>query len=187
VHKQWEPVHVTLRGRWGLPSFPSELLSAAFADVIRRTNARYDDFRVTEFSVQDDHVHALVEVDDHEVLSRGMRSLMIRAALRFNRVLGRERGRLWGDRYHRRDLKTPRQVRTALVHVLAKYKKHHRVTDGRPRIDPCSSAVWFERWVAHRKLPDEPSPVVPARTRLLSSLWQKHGLIHPGEYLKLPG
>jgi len=120
-------MHITFRGRRGLPSFRSELLSAAFADVIRRTNARYDDFRVTEFSVQHDHVHALVEADDHAALSRGMRSLMIRAALRFNRVLGRERGKLWGDRYHRRDLKTPRQVRNALVYVLANDKKHHRM------------------------------------------------------------
>jgi len=186
VHKHWEPVHVTLRGRKGLPSFRSELLHAAFVQTIRATNARYEDFRIVEYSVQDDHVHALVEASGHEALSRGMRSLMIRAALRFNRALGRERGKLWGDRYHRRDLKTPRQVRNALVYVLANYKKHFRVELGQPRIDPCSSAAWFEGWTAYRKPPAEPPPIERAQTRLLASLWRKHGLIDPREHPKLP-
>jgi len=149
VHKRWEPVHVTLRGLKGLPSFRSQRLYAAFVQTVRLTNARYEDFLIVD-------------------------------------AFGRERGKLWGDRYHRRDLKTPRQVRNALVYVLANYKKHFRITHGRPQLDPCSSAAWFEGWVTHLKPPDIPPPVAAARTLLLRSLWQKHGLIHPGEYPKLP-
>jgi len=48
----------------------SELLHAAFVQTIRATNARYEDFRVVDYSVQDDRVHALVEADDHAALTR---------------------------------------------------------------------------------------------------------------------
>jgi putative transposase len=59
-----------------------------------------------------------------------MKSFSVRA----NRhaTLGRGRGRVWGDRYHRRDLTNARQVRNALVYCLASYKKHQRVTSGAP-------------------------------------------------------
>jgi hypothetical protein len=38
-------------------------------------------------------------------------------------VLGRG-GAVWGDRFHARDLKTPREVRHALVYVLNNHRKH---------------------------------------------------------------
>jgi hypothetical protein len=53
VHKYWNPLHVTMRARRGLPSFRAETLYAAFERAVQRT--RRDDFRVVEFSVQDDH------------------------------------------------------------------------------------------------------------------------------------
>ncbi|MBX3192956.1 MAG: hypothetical protein KF819_38580 [Labilithrix sp.] len=86
-----------------------------------------------------------------------------------------------GDRYHRRDLTSPKQVRIGLVYVLANHKKHYRATSGAPRIDPFSTAPWFEGWVHVRKPPDEPKPGKEAGTHLLRSLWKRHGLIHPGE------
>jgi hypothetical protein len=46
-----------------------------------------------------------------------------------NRVLRRS-GRVWGDRYHRRDLATPHEVRHALVYVLDNVKKHQPADDG---------------------------------------------------------
>jgi REP element-mobilizing transposase RayT len=165
----------------GLPAFRSQRIHAAFEHAVRDTNEKLEDFGIVEFSIQDDHVHAIVEAQDKESFTRGMRSFVVRAVRRVNAALGRARGRLWGDRYHRRDLTSPKQVRRALVYVLANYKKHYRVTNGMPRIDPYSSAPWFEGWVAHRKPPDEPRPVNLARTYLLRSGWKRHGLIHPGE------
>src|SRR5215218_3379099 len=91
-----------------------------------------------------------------------------------------------GDRYHRRDLKSARQVRNALVYCLSNYKKHQHVTSGAPRIDPCSSARWFEGWTAIRQHDDGARPSAVARTVLLKSAWQKHGLIHPGERPRSP-
>ena len=184
VHKYWNPLHVTMRALRGLPSFRAQTLFPAFERAVRRT--RRDDFRVVEFSVQDDHVHLIVEADDSDALARGMKSFSVRANRLFNAALGRGRGRVWGDRYHRRDLTSARQVRNAIVYCLANYKKHHAVKSGMPRIDPCSSARWFQGWTAIRQHDDGPRPTEQARTVLLAAAWQKHGYIHPGEAPRTP-
>jgi REP element-mobilizing transposase RayT len=185
VHKYWNPLHVTMRAVTGLPSFRAQTLFDAFDQAVRRT--RRDDFRVVEFSVQDNHLHLIVEADDSDALARGMKSFSVRANRLFNAALGRGRGRVWGDRYHRRDLTSPRQVRNALVYCIQNYKKHQRVTSGAPRIDLCSSARWFEGWTAIRQHDDGPRPTEKARTVLLKQAWwKKHGFIHPGERPRTP-
>ena len=172
-------MHVTLRARGGLPSFRRELLYRAFERTFRRT--RRPDFRIIEFSVQDNHVHLIVDADDNDALARGMKSFSVRANRLFNAALGRGRGRVWGDRYHRRDLTDARQVRNALVYCLNNYKKHFGVARGVLRIDPCSSARWFAGWSLPRAARDGPRPTESPETILLKRAWQKHGLIHPGE------
>ena len=184
VHKYWNPLHVTMRAVRGLPSFRRETLYDAFERAVRRT--RRLDFRVVEFSVQDDHLHLIVEADDNDALARGMKSFSVRANRLFNAAAGRGRGPLWAHRYHRRDLTSARQVRNALVYCLGNYKKHQRVTSGMPRIDPCSSARWFQGWTAIRQHDDGLRPSAEARTVLLQRAWQKYGLIHPGERPRAP-
>src|SRR5688572_22055653 len=155
-HGHSVPLHITMRAAFGLPSFRAQTLYRAFERAVRRT--RRDDFRVVEFSVQDDHLHLIVEADDNDALARGMKSFSVRANRLFNAALGRGRGRVWADRYHRRDLTSAGQVRNALVYCLANYKKHQRVPSGAPRIDPCSSARWFQGWTAIRQHVDGPRP-----------------------------
>ena len=173
-----------MRAISGLPSFREQILYRAIERAVR--NTRRVDFRIVEFSVQNDHLHLIVEADDNEALARGMKSFSLRANRLYNSVLGRMRGRVWGDRYHRRDLESARQVRNALVYCLANYKKHYGVTSGAPRIDLCSSARWFDGWIAIREHDDGPRPTEPPRTVLLRSTWKRHGLIHPGERPLLP-
>ena len=185
VHKYWNPLHVTMRARRGLPSFRAERLYAAFESAVRRT--RREDFRIVEFSVQDDHLHLIVEAEDREALARGMKSFSVRANRLFNAAHGRGRGPVWADRYHRRDLTSARQVRNALVYCIQNYKKHQGLTSGAPRIDLCSSARWFTGWTAIREHDDGERPTEEARTVLLRRAWKKHGLIHPGERPRAPG
>ncbi len=184
VHKWWNPLHVTMRAKRGLPSFRAQTLYEAFERAVRRT--RRDDFRVVEFSVQDDHLHLIVEADDNDALARGMKSFSVRANRLFNAASKRGRGQVWADRYHRRDLTNASQVRNALVYCLQNYKKHQRITSGAMRIDPCSSARWFDGWTAIRQHDDGPRPTPVARTVLLKTAWQKHGFIHPGERPRSP-
>src|SRR3954468_12530250 len=164
THKYWNPLHVTMRALRGLPSFRAQTLYSAFERAVRRT--RREDFRIVEFSVQDDHLHLIVEADDSDALARGMKSFSVRANRLFNAASGRRRGRVWGDRYHRRDLTSARQVRNALVYCLQNYRKHEGIKSGMPRIDLCSSARWFTGWTAIRQHDDGARPTEEARTVL---------------------
>jgi putative transposase len=115
------PVHVTMRFVRGLPNLRSQVTLAAFKRSLRI--ASKDDVRVTTFSLQRDHAHLIVEAPDKGRLARAMRGLASGFARKLNTIL-RRRGRVVADRYHRHDLKTPREVRHALVYVKQNAKKH---------------------------------------------------------------
>jgi REP element-mobilizing transposase RayT len=134
------PVHVTLRARAGLPSPRGEPVFAVISRAFRA--ASRNSFRLLQFSVQSDHLHLLVEVDEPTRLARGVQGLAIRVARAVNRVL-RRRGRVWDGRYHAHVLRSPRQVRNAFVYVLQNFRKHCRHSAG---LDPRSSAAWFPGW-----------------------------------------
>jgi len=147
-------------------------------------------FRLLHFSVQHDHLHLVVEASDKRALSSGVRSIAIRVARYVNDLLSR-RGPLWADRWHGHALRTPREVRNALVYVLANFRKHTR----RPRasgIDPFSSGRWFDGWrpwkpssgvappfaEARRWSDAEASrPVSTPRTWLARVGWRRRGLV----------
>ena len=148
-------------------------------------------FGVLQFSVQADHVHMIVEARDRPSLSRGMTGLSVRLARALNHALDR-RGRVWGERYHSRALRTPREVRNALIYVLMNRRKH---TGGAtpPLVrgfDVCSSAWWFEGWVhppsSGPPLPVDVPPVMPAQTWLAATGWKFYGLIRTDESPNLP-
>jgi putative transposase len=177
-HPWYHPVHVTLRRAKGLPGLRSELLYNELREAVRQT--RRDDFRIVEYSVQRDHVHMLVEADDAAALAAGMKSFAVRAARRLNSRALRRHGSVWADRYHRRDLGSPRDVRDAIVYVMNNHLEHHEFEDG--LVDPYSSAPWFNAWMHKPDPPEEPFPVEPARTWLLRRGWHDgiHSL-HRGE------
>lgn len=136
-------------------------------------NASRHGFRVVQFTVQENHLHLIIEADDATTFTSGVRGLAIRVARAVNRALGR-RGAVWGDRYHARALASPRAVRHALVYVLMNRRKHR---PGSAAVDPCSSGAWFSGW--RQRIPPIPSPnpVVPARTWLACVGWRRYGLI----------
>jgi hypothetical protein len=113
-----------------------------------------DRFRVIHFSIQQDHGHFIVEGDEARRARGGVHGLAIRLALAVNRVLGRK-GKVVGDRYHARPLRTPRQMRTSMVYVLLNFRKHLRAP---ACIDPRSSGQHFSGWQAAPVAQD----VVPA-------------------------
>ena len=167
--------------------FPTVCL--AIAGATRREPGR---FRVLHFSVQWDHLHMLVEASDKRALSAGLRSVAIRIARYVNELVSR-RGRLWADRWHGRELTSPRQVRNALVYVLANFRKHAR---GRLRagVDAFSSAARFDGFrgfdagdVLPRAGPAFHGAfgafvvVSESRTWLGGAGWRRHGLIRVDE------
>jgi REP element-mobilizing transposase RayT len=136
--------------------------------------------RVVHYSVQQNHVHLIVEADGKRSLTEGMRGLSIRFARGINRVLDR-RGRVIGERYHARPLTRPRMVRNALRYVLLNWR-HHGAREN--AWDPCSSAVLFTGWIwAPRDLPcapevDEIADTIASPTRWLLRIgWRRYGPI----------
>jgi putative transposase len=171
-HRRYAPAHVTLRAA----TLPASLRAPGVFPVVSAAlgRASREEFRVVAFSVQHDHVHMIVEADDGSAFVRGIQGLAIRVAKAVNRVLGRH-GAVWADRFHARDLTTPRAVRHALVYVLHNWKKH-RLHRGQ-RVDPCSSARWFSGW-KNLRIPEALSaPVVTARTWLARWGWRRYGLM----------
>ena len=172
-HAAWVPVHVTLRRAGEVPDLRLPTMLDEVVNCIRLSQR--EDFRIAHYSVQSDHAHLIVEADHEGALTSGIRGFTIRVARRLNSRVLRRRGQVWADRFHRHDLRTPTEVRNALVYVLANGTKHGYVERG--ALDPCSSARWFEGWVTPLPPPPSPSPVAPPRTWLLREGWLK---VHPG-------
>ena len=174
-HDRHCPAHLTLRASSAVPSLRTGHLLVATRSALAAASAPR--FRVLHFSVQADHMHLLVEADGPTEFERGVRGLAIRVAKAVNRVLGRH-GRVWADRYHARLLRTPREVRNALVYVLNNFRKHFRAARG---LDPCSSARWFNGWRTAPGRVVEASPVARASTWLARIGWRRGGLIEVDE------
>jgi REP element-mobilizing transposase RayT len=180
------PVHVTMRCHDDLPVLRDEGTCSALVRSIRAVLGR-GRFRVVHYSVQPNHIHLICEANDEACLTQGVAGLTIRLARAFNRVHGRKGG-LWASRYHARILRTPREVRRAIVYVLGNWRHHGGQYAPRQMVDPCSSARWFTGFaqgsaVAPRKLaPRELAPpTADAETWLLSLGWRCHGLISVDE------
>lgn len=189
------PVHVTLRALKGVPRLRAQSVMMIVYEEIARASAK--GFRLVDFSVQEDHLHVLAEADDASSLSRGMQRLGSRIARRVNLLVGRH-GRLWRERYHRRDLATPKQFRNALVYVLMNFRKHappgERTLRGQV-IDGHASGMWLDGWKDERlreRLREKraragPRPTALPRTWIARVGWKRHGLIDPRESPRSPG
>ena len=167
-HDARHPVLVTMRAdRRLLQSLRSEKVFRAVRRALALSSR--SNFRVIHFSVQTDHLHLVVEADAQEQLSRGLQGLAGRCAKAINRASAR-RGRVWSDRYHARALRTPREVRAAIVYVLQNFRKHLRAP---ATVDPRSSGRWFDGWAHAIDPTSEPSPVRVPHTWLASVGWRR--------------
>jgi hypothetical protein len=75
------------------------------------------------FSVQGNHIHLLCEAGERVTLSRAIQGLSIRIAKGLNAMM-KQSGRVLGDRYHARLLRTPTEVARALGYVRDNHVKH---------------------------------------------------------------
>jgi len=169
-----------------LPSLKREIPHAVIRAALDAVRKRADDdeapFQVVHYSIQVDHVHLIVEATNKKTLSRGVQGLVIRIARQLNKKLARG-GKVWNERYHRHDLKTPTEVRNALRYVLLNVRKHSLVF-GPAHADPWSSGATFDGWdeeVLLIPLETEPWRRVRPRTWLLRTGWKRYGPISPFE------
>src|SRR3569832_476096 len=185
------PQHVTLRADADVGWLRRLDIYAAFRRVLRTVLPRVNEFRVVHLSIQNTHIHLLVETNDKHSLANGMRAFQISAAKAINAVYSsrrrlneRRRGRVFADRYYTEDIGSVRQVRNTLSYVLNNWRRRrggagaYSLFEG--RLDPYASGLAFPGWrevipVEHRTLPRdyEPLEVSAPRTWLLGVGWTR--------------
>jgi REP element-mobilizing transposase RayT len=172
-----------IKVRAGVPSLRSRRFVREMETSLRRGCER-GRFRVAHYSIQRNHVHAIVEATSAGDLANGMKSLCARLARAAHRAFG-IRGRILADRFHRHVLRTPREVRNALAYVLLNARRHAaqagRWIDRVGCIDAASSGRWFAGWKEARSRERDAPTVAPPRTWLLAKGWRRAGLIDLAE------
>ncbi|CAN5810752.1 hypothetical protein BH11MYX2_BH11MYX2_12230 [soil metagenome] len=188
-----QPVHVSFQ----VVKRVGELRKMDLYGALRKatlTTAKRQDMRIVHVSIQNSHVHLLVEADGRTALSRGVQGFKISAAKWINRALWERggckgklsKGRVFDDRYYSEVIETPRQARNALAYVLNNWRRHRedRGQNAYARIDKFSTAIRFDGWKEHANgvrwsVPADYEELVvwEPRTWLLTTGWRRHGLI----------
>ncbi|CAN5782194.1 hypothetical protein BH11MYX2_BH11MYX2_13260 [soil metagenome] len=188
-----QPLHISLKLLDVVGSLREMDIYAALQKALTTTGKRTD-MRIVHMSIQDTHVHLLVEADGKTALSRGMQGFKISAAKWINRALWerngcrgkRRKGAVFADRYYCEVIETPRQARNALAYVLNNWRRHRldRGEDEYKLVDRFSTGVRFDGWkerAGHGRFASPPGYVElnvwEPRTWLLRVGWRRHGLI----------
>jgi len=165
----------------------------ARAAVIRRAfvaGCKRDGFRIIDWSIQNDHLHLVVEARDKKSLARGMQGFCVRVARGLNALLDRT-GSVFAERYSARELKSPREARNCRAYVMNNARRHDAQRgleweeDEEDMVDPYSSWAWFDGWrdcprqllEEARAGPEAERPVAKATSWLLREGWRRHGLV----------
>ncbi len=120
------PVHVTLRMQRGVWNLRSQRGFRRVAAALERERD-LGRLRIVAFSVQGNHLHLVVEADSTADLSRRMKGFGSRLCKSLNRMMDGRRGKVLAERYHAVPLRSPTQVKNALLYVLDNHTRHaHR-------------------------------------------------------------
>ncbi len=194
------PQHITLRVSAAVGWLRRLDMYAAIRGAMRTVLDRAAEFRIVHMTLQNTHLHLIVEAANQQALANGLRAFQISAAKRINAAYSRRRrverrGRVFTDRYHAEDLGSVRQVRNALAYVINNWRRHRddagvfTLLDG--KLDPYASGLAYAGWreaVAARahELPKdyEPPPVSEPRTWLINMGWKR---AKPISMLEVPG
>jgi REP-associated tyrosine transposase len=193
------PLHVTLRVVDAIGKLRRRDAYHAIRRAMQATLARTD-FRIVHISLEDDHIHLIVEADTERALAKGMQAFEISAAIRLNVAFskrGRRRyGQVFADRYHPVVITSPTQARHAIAYVLNNWRRHRQDNGMESRlwtVDYFSSGPSFRGWKECDASPMpfdmpptyEPLPVATPQTWLLGAGWRKTG--RPISLREVPG
>ncbi len=178
------PLMITMKICKGLPSLRCKQAHDLWRDILRVIRRERKDFRIIHYALMGNHIHMLVEGDSAEAVSKGMISLQVRFARRWNKMLGRK-GKVFADRYHHLLIDSPHAARRAIAYVLNNARKHGiRLVNG--LFDPYSSAPLFHGWKLLDGFKEEINDVKlqdvvsEPRSSLLVTDWHMAGgLIYP--------
>jgi putative transposase len=185
VFSTWRAFHITLRVGPDIGRLRSRETYHAIRKAMHTTWAR-DDFRIVQISLEQDHIHVLVEAAHSKALDRGMRGFLISAARRLNVAVSRDEGRrarlvrcgartrviaarrpgqratAFVGRYHIVPITSPWQARNVLRYVLNNFRKHDAFESipgyGPWVVDYYSSGPSFTGWFEYSTSP-QPFPI----------------------------
>ena len=159
--------HVIWRLKEGMPEMRKpkvlRVLEGAF-----RAGKRKGEFRLIAYSIQDTHLHMIVEGRKIEEVSRGMQGLGVRITKALNKLWERSgQGSVFRERFKLVALRDYKQITAALNYVLNNALKHRsKWPDGRP--DRYSSAPWYRRTYQKFRRPLRSSPVEESQFLVVS-------------------
>ncbi|MGZ3723482.1 MAG: transposase [Bdellovibrionales bacterium] len=137
-----KPLHITMKIKERVANLRNRQTLHHFRDAVQ--SAKPFGLHVIHYSLQNDHVHLIVEAKDNDCLGRGMKSLTCRFAKSVRRLIGGS-GAVFKGRFHVHVLRTPTEMKRALEYVLLNTAKHMKVIE---HIDEYSSGVAFREWKA---------------------------------------
>ncbi|MFT3697858.1 MAG: transposase [Kofleriaceae bacterium] len=200
------PLHVVLRTVSELGSFRNRTVLAAIRAATFMATRYEETFRIVEYSIQDNHIHLLVEAQDQKTLAAGMKAFESSCSKRVNAYVSkargyarRRRGSVFRDRYFATELATPKQLRNTLAYILNNWRKHQADRTTQWQVDLYSSALTFAGWSERNgaalaedarvkaALPKGYDSLITSapRTYLIRVLWKRH---HPLiSFFEVPG
>ena len=183
------PVHVILRVLHDVGAMRKRHIYEAMRRATFKVLGRAD-FRICHVSIQNTHVHLLVEATNEMRLARGMQAFQISAARRINLAVSRRTGekrsgRVFSDRYRTKVIDNPRQARHTLSYVLNNWRKHgedRRSVARNWKVDPFSTAMAFYGWKEQPPYWSTPETfqrlgVMCPETWLLYAAWERYAPI----------
>lgn len=177
------PLHLTLKLQKDLVNLRCGDVAVAFRMAAKR--AKEFGLSLLHYSIQDNHLHLIIEVKNNDHLTRGMRSFGSSFGKAVRKIVG-GRGPVFDGRFHIHILDNPTLVRNALAYVLQNYSKHSKLLK---HVDRYSSAPYFGQWrmlfgakagpilAGMDRPPPLPAHLSSARSWLAREGWLKAGAI----------
>ncbi len=131
------PLHINVKIQKNLPNLRTKKLFAIVKRAIAR--ARLRGFRINHFAVLKNHIHLIAEGEDKVQMGKAMQSFTLSLAKSINGAC-RRKGKVFVDRYHLHILRTPIEVKNALIYIFKNAAKHYKLEN---IFDPYSSLIPF--------------------------------------------
>ena len=137
-------VHVCIKLQRWLPSLRKPAEYELLLERFRLVKERFG-CSLRQFSVQEDHIHLLIETRNTSDLSRYMQGLQIRFARALNKLWKRT-GKVFADRFFAKLCDDWRAIRAVTRYILNTALRHGVRNWRDNEADPYSSGPWYIRW-----------------------------------------
>ena len=119
--KKASSLHLTVKIKKNKAEMKNKAVLAILKRAIR--NARKQGLKVIHYSLEYDHAHLLVEVDNNQVLGKGMQAFGVTIAKAINK-LKRDSGGVYKHRYHFRQISSSRELKNVMSYIFSNGVKH---------------------------------------------------------------